>query len=357
MTATAANLVERHLALAMDAARLGSWTWDLTSGVAHWDRRLEEMHGLRPGTFGGTFEDWVRLLHPDDRDVCVAQFEAALDDPGPFVLRHRSVWPDGSIHTIESRGTVLIDAEGRAIGTTGIAIDVPPREQLVDTLQKVLLPVALPTVPGIKVATRYRTAQAASDVGGDWYATVPLPDGRLGIAIGDVAGSGLGAVAGMAAARFSLRALALTEPAPEVVLGRLNEVVRVFERDTMVTALYGVVDPKTYTWRYASAGHLPAVLRTDAGATFLEEATDPPLGFATAFQPRCAALQKGATLLLYTDGLVERRHMPLDDGLERLRQACRTGPADPDELCDYVVEKLLEDANTDDVALLAITLA
>jgi PAS domain S-box-containing protein len=329
MTATTANLAERHLALAMDAARLGSWTWDLTSGVANWDRRLEEMHGLRPGTFGGTFEDWVRLLHPDDRDGCIAQFQAVLAEPGPFVLRHRSVWPDGSIHTIESRGTVLIDAEGRPIGTTGIAIDVTPREQLVDTLQKVLLPVALPTVPGVKVATRYRTAQSASDVGGDWYATVPLADGRLGSAIGDVAGSGLGAVAGMAAARFSLRALALTEPAPEVVLGRLNEVVRVFEKNTMVTALYGVVHPKTYTWMYASAGHLPAVLRTDGDATFLEEATDPPLGFAASFRPRCAALPKGATLLLYTDGLVERRYVPLSDGLERLRQACRTAPADP----------------------------
>jgi len=226
---TLTSVAEQRLALALEAAELGTWTWDMASGSSVWDTRLEALHGLPPGGFGGTFDDWVEALYPDDRPECLRRVERALAKPGPYVLLHRCTWPDGSLHWIECRGRVVVDANGAPTGTIGVAIDVTAREQqaaevvreleaehhLVERLQHAILPTALPSVPRVTLATRYTAAAGPAIVGGDWYASVPLPEGRLGIAIGDVSGHGLAAVADMADARFSLRALALGEERPE----------------------------------------------------------------------------------------------------------------------------------------------
>lgn len=347
--------VEDQRVLALAAARLGWWMWDIASGRTVWDAQLEALHGLPPGGFGGTFEDWLATLHPDDQQECLARVQSALAEPGPYLLMHRTIWPDRSVHVIECRGTVLLDSQGQPTGTTGVAIDVTERERLVQTLQRSLLPPRLPTVPGVTVAARY---QPDEEVGGDWYAVIALPGGRLGLAIGDVAGHGLDAVEDMAAARFSLRALALTDPDPEVVLDRLNRMVEVFEADALITALYGVLDPGQGTWRYASAGHMPAVIRRpDGSAELLDLPCDPPLGAGCAFRAREVAVEAGTTLVLYTDGLVERRRADTTDGLERLRDACAEAPADPEALCDHLLKVMLGDeVNEDDVAILAITI-
>jgi serine phosphatase RsbU (regulator of sigma subunit) len=265
----------------------------------------------------------------------------------------------------------LVDDDGVPTGTTGVAIDVTERErhnaavaqalvqqhETVEVLQRALLPTALPTVPRTEVAARYVAAQKTPPVGGDWYAVLPVLDGRLGVAIGDVAGHGLDAVADMAAVRFSLRAIALDEAAPELVLDRLNHVVHVFESDTMVTALYGVLDPKVGTWSYASAGHCPAVVRNlDGSVRSLDERCDPPLGVGRdPYRRRRAEIQPGSTLVLYTDGLVERRSEVISIGLERLERACQAGPAEPENLCDYLAETMLEPSSIeDDVAIVAV---
>jgi PAS domain S-box-containing protein len=373
MAASMHSVAERRLALAIAAAQLGSWTWDMASGITTWDERLEEMHGLPPGGFGGTFEDWVAALHPDDRAECIALVEAALANPGPYRLVHRTTWADGSEHVVECRGTVLTDSEGRPAGTTGVAIDVTNRERraaavdealahernLVRTFQRALLPSSLPSAAGTAVAARYRAAETDVAVGGDWYAVVGLPDGLLGLAIGDVAGHGVDAVADMAAARFSLRALALTEPRPDVVLERLNQVVKVFEGDAMITALYGVLDPHERSWTYAAAGHPPVVLRCSDGRTrLLDEANDPPLGVATGFRTRQVQLEPGATLVLYTDGLVERRGEDIDAGLHRLADALtRYARLGPERLADALLARLGVVAGArDDIALIVVRL-
>jgi Stage II sporulation protein E (SpoIIE)/PAS fold len=355
---TSRTVEDQRLALAMDAAQLGSWTWDIASGVTTWDERLEEMHGMPAGGFGGGYEDWVASLHPDDRATCIARVEQALADPGPYVLRHRTIWPDGSLHSIECRGTVLVDDDGRPIGTTGVAIEVTIRDQLVQVLQRALLPVSLPAVPGATVVARYRAAERRNNIGGDWYAVVPLESGRLGLAIGDVAGHGLDAVSDMATARYSLRALALHEQRPEDVLHELNRVVRTFEPGALITAIYGVLDPLARTWTYASAGHVPAALRLPGrSAVLLDEQADAPLGVDGQFRAVQVELEKGATLLLYTDGLIERRTEPLTDGLDRLVAACIEAPADPGAFCDHVLDRLVRDnPGDDDIALLAVTL-
>ena len=125
----AISLVEQRLELALVAARLGTWTWDMAAGTTTWDERLEELHGFAPGGFGGTFEDWVAALHPDDRAGCLARVERALAHPEPYILLHRTIWADGSVHFIECRGTVLVDEAGNATGTTGVAFDVTARER------------------------------------------------------------------------------------------------------------------------------------------------------------------------------------------------------------------------------------
>jgi len=366
------SLADQRLALALEAAQLGTWTWTMATATTTWDERLEELHGLKPGEFGGTFEDWVAALHPEDRAECLARVEHALANPGPYVLQHRTIWADGSVHHLECRGMVLVDEAGEPTGTTGVAIDVTDRQrheaavtealmhqhEVVDTLQQALLPAALPQVRGTKLAARYLAAETSAAVGGDWYAVLALPEDRLGLGIGDVAGHGLYAVADMAAVRFSLRALALTEPAPEVVLARLNEVVRVFESDTMITAIYGVLDSRSREWTYATAGHCPALIRDRHGNTRLaDERCDPPLGVAGAFRRHSTRVDAGSTLVLYTDGLIERRGELITTGLERLQEACHEGPADPDALCDYLSDVMFRDAAPrDDVAMLIVSI-
>jgi PAS domain S-box-containing protein len=368
-----ASVTDQRFALALDAARLGTWIWDMDTGKTTWDVRLEELHGLAPGGFGGTFEDWLASLYPEDRAECLARVEKALAVPGPYTLLHRTVWPDGSVHHIECRGTVLVDDDGAPIGTTGVAIDVTERErrraaltvalaeksELVQTLQQALLPPALPHVPGITLAVRYIAAQRDIAIGGDWYAVLPFPDGRLGLAIGDVAGHGLDAVADMAAARFSLRALALDESSPELVLEQLNNVVRIFESDTMITALYGVLDPVARTWTYAAAGHCPALVRQADGTTYLlDEPCDAPLGYVKSVHRHQAELEPGATLVLYTDGLVERRTESLTTGFNRLLSVCSDGPEDPEALSKHLAVEMFRDAPVDDdVAIVIATLA
>ncbi len=366
------SVADARLALALEAAELGTWTWDMAAGSTTWDERLEQLHGLEPGGFGGNYEDWVAALHPDDRAECLARVERALANPGPYLLLHRATWPDGSIHWIECRGRVTVDENGAPNGTIGVAIDVTDREQrravvaeqleqersIVTTLQHALLPTKLPTVPGISVAARYVPAVGPADIGGDWYAVIPLRGRALGLAIGDVAGHGLGAVADMANARFSVRALALNEPDPAKLLDHLDEVVRVFDANVLITALYGIIDPADRTWSYAAAGHIPALLRApDGSTTFLDTRTGPPLNCGATYRTERVTLAPGATLVLYTDGLVERRHEGIDEGLDRLAQACGTGPASPEGLCDHVLAALLDDgAAKDDVAIVVAAL-
>lgn len=367
------SVAEQRLLLALEAAELGTWTWDMASASTVWDVRLEALHGLPPGGFGGTFDDWVAALYPEDRPECIRRVERALADPGPYVLLHRCIWPDGAIHWIECRGRVTVDGDGAPTGTIGVAMDVTAREQhaaavvreleegqdLVESLQRAILPTALPSVPGVTLAIRYAATAGPTVVGGDWYAAVPLPDGRLGLAIGDVAGHGLPAVADMADARFSLRALALGEPAPDMVLARLNQVVQLFEDDTFITALYGIIDPVRQTWSYTSAGHLPPVLRlADGTTTVLPTTGQPPLGLSADYECFETPLPAGATIVLYTDGLVERRGESMETGLQRLAAACRNGSSDPEELCDDLLNLLLDEhSNHDDAALLVAKLA
>jgi len=186
-------------------------------------------------------------------------------------------------------------------------------------LQHSLLPTALPEVPGLSLAARYVAGSGA--VGGDWYDVFVLPDGRLAIVVGDVAGSGLEAAVIMGRMRSALRAYVLETADPATALRMLDRKIQYFEPNAMATVLYGLYTPGTGEFTVSSAGHLPPVLAAPGGqAGLLPIDPDPPIG--TADDPLRRSLTvlipPGALLCCFTDGLVERRGQVLDEGLDRL---------------------------------------
>jgi anti-sigma regulatory factor (Ser/Thr protein kinase)/putative methionine-R-sulfoxide reductase with GAF domain len=223
------------------------------------------------------------------------------------------------------------------------------------TLQRSLLPDRLPSVPGLRLAGRYLAAPGG-DVGGDWYDAFVLPDGSIGLAIGDVVGRGLGAASIMGKLRNTLRAYALETVSPAEVLVRLNRLVRHLDPNEMATVLYGRIDPVELTFRFASAGHVPPIVRESNGDVRIREAEGgPPLGAASswAFIDHTDKLHPGSTLLLYTDGLVERRGVSLDVGLRHLAEACRI-ELTPARRCVAILDELADGGLDDDVALLVV---
>lgn len=113
-----------HLRLALDAGGLGTFRWDIATGVTEWDERLEALFGLAPGTFDGTFDAWVNLLHPDDREGVLRSVDDAVAAKGRFTVEHRVVWPDGSVHWLQGAGAVTVDRLGQVTGTIGCTRDV-----------------------------------------------------------------------------------------------------------------------------------------------------------------------------------------------------------------------------------------
>jgi anti-sigma regulatory factor (Ser/Thr protein kinase) len=228
-----------------------------------------------------------------------------------------------------------------------------------ETLQRSLLPESFPEVPGVRFAARYLPGGPAMEVGGDWYDVVPLPGGSVGLAIGDVAGKGLRAASVMGQLRTALRVLGADQSAPAAVLARVDRLFQRLEAGEMATLLFLTLDPATGAMSYAAAAHPPPLVVTAGGTRYLDGGRGLPLGVAPAprFQEARARLEPGSTLLLYTDGLVERPGESIDEGLQRLREVAGTAPAEPDLLVDRILADMLgETARSDDMALLVVQL-
>ena len=222
-------------------------------------------------------------------------------------------------------------------------------------LQRGLLPVALPALPGLDLAARYVPSEAGG-VGGDWYDVFMLPSGWLCVAIGDVVGHGLRAAVVMGRLRSALRAYALDGGEPAEVLARLDRKVQHFEPGSMATVLYAKLDPSYRRLQLSSAGHPAPVLASPGeGPTLLDLPADPPIGVRAGLRRRTTEvdLPPEALLCFYTDGLVERRGRTLDEGL---RELCKSVELDSaDIVCSTVMSRLIgSNPVADDVALLAI---
>jgi serine phosphatase RsbU (regulator of sigma subunit) len=225
--------------------------------------------------------------------------------------------------------------------------------------QQASLPIALPVAEGIDVAARYRPATRLAEVGGDWYDVFNLADGRPAVLVGDVVGHGVSAAAAMGQVRVAVRMLAGVEPEPRALLRLLGNQVPEIPDAMCATMAFGIVEVEAGRFSYVLAGHPPPVLlRRDQEAVLLDASPWPPLGVVPNAEPPPAEVAIGPddVLVLYTDGVVERRGESLADGLERLRsaaQALRHLP--PEELADALLEATLPGGDqADDVALLVV---
>jgi anti-sigma regulatory factor (Ser/Thr protein kinase)/PAS domain-containing protein len=194
-------------------------------------------------------------------------------------------------------------------------------QELARMLQRSMLPLALPYSPGVRLDVAYEPAEREALVGGDWYDAFELPNGLIAVEIGDVAGHGIEAAIVMNQVRHTVRAAALRDPDPTAVLTSANRVVN-SQRQPMVTALFGVLDPLTLTFTFASAGHLPPLLVTENGDVRALRCEGLPLGVAEELSvpTRTETLEPGGALVLYTDGVVEDQHDPIA-GERALRDA------------------------------------
>jgi serine phosphatase RsbU (regulator of sigma subunit) len=339
--------------------------------------RLAHWSGDRSMFSGGEPEiavpwDNTRSVH---REACDAREPVLRLDPGP--------------RTSSLLCAPLLDGDGKPFGTLtwvfGVSgrhhgdDDLPLARELArraaaafqhawrfereraaaEMLQRSLLPQRVPAVSGMSTAVRYLPGGESERVGGDWYEVFRLPDDMVLLAIGDVVGHGLPAASSTGMLRSAVQLAGLERLAPSQILDQLNQWAFSLPDGDMATMTVAVYDPATRLLTFASAGHPPPLrVRANGKAAFLQGALAPPLrsGAAVKYRERKTRLHEGDLLILYTDGLIERRGESVDMGLSRLREAARSAPGDGLEaLADHVLEHVLpEEGPADDVALLVV---
>ncbi|MFF9199332.1 SpoIIE family protein phosphatase [Streptomyces sp. NPDC014779] len=241
-------------------------------------------------------------------------------------------------------------------------------------LQRSLLPPGDPEAAGLDIACRYLPGTVGSEVGGDWFDVIELPGHRTALVIGDVMGRGLRAAVAMGELRTAVRTLAQLDLEPAEVLSHLDEIARGLGAPAgaqqsgrahkargpelsevyLATCVYAVYDPVTRRCAFANAGHLPPVLvEPDGRALLLDVPPGMPLGVGgEPFEEVQVELPEGALLALYTDGLVESRDHPLDEGLSAFRSALTNRGRPLEDVCDHVLNTLDTRHGEDDIALL-----
>ena len=309
--------------------------------------------------------------------IALTRSPMTLYDVGPDTVTNPILWKQGVRSML---GVPLID-DGRLLGVMHVgtreprefgpeeiesleceaervAAVVSAHQRLAErltarTLQESLLPGRLPEIEGLQFAARFVPAENIG-VGGDWFDVFRLPDGRVGIVVGDVAGSGLRAAIVMGRLRSALRAYAFESTTPGEALARLGRKFAHFEPGEFATVLYMTIAPDRASITWSSTGHLPPVMAVPGhDAAILDCSPNPPIGVPVAGRHADAVqeLVPGTTVACFTDGLVERRHEVIDVGLDRLRAAFFAGH--PEEVCSTVMEELIGSTRVeDDTALL-----
>ena len=348
-----------------DELLLLAWT-SLPTGAAlvDGDGRLLRVNPSLEGLAGGRVRPGAAvydLVHPEDREELGRLLVAALDGapvlPGAELrLRaHEDIpvsvlaWgvrePGGEILSSlmqfdDLRERRRLEAERAARATAEAALE---RERAIaSTLQRDLLPRRLPDTPGVALSAHFSSGGEGASIGGDWFDAFPLPGGRVGLVIGDVSGRGVDAAARMSQLRSVTRAYAVEGHPPAEVIARLNLYHQALRADDLTTLVYAIVEPDRGRLRLVSAGHPPPALLVPGSHARLLTARAPRSGIAEVCNPDEIVVDfpPGATLALYTDGLVERRREGIEKGTARLAAALDAARGDLDAVACAVVERL-----------------
>jgi GAF domain-containing protein/anti-sigma regulatory factor (Ser/Thr protein kinase) len=335
-------------------------------------------NGVVPVGSAGPTATAVRIqeaAYYDDVDLLLAdhaELQGAFADSGlrsfAFVPVTAGAAPLGVAVLAWTQPGRLVDDERSFLEAVaaqcGLALDRARRYEgervVAETLQRSVLPETVTSMQGVRVAALYLPGSTAVDVGGDWFDTLTLADGRLGFVVGDVVGKGVQAAATMAQLRNGMRALTLDDLTPAETVTKLNLLLENYIDVPFATLAYLALDPETHEVTMTSAGHPPPLVVMPGGETwYLEGDGGLPLGVTTdvSYTEHTAQLTAGAIVVLYTDGLVERRGHSIDEGLTRLAEAASRAPREPDAFVDALIADLLGgEALQDDVALLAVVL-
>jgi len=364
--------------------RIGGWEENIRTGEVSWTEAAFALFGLPPGEPLGVADLPAHVL-AEDIPAVIGFREALLRGRVESAAAFRVVRADdGSVRQIRAYGEPVTDHTGTVIAIRGVYQDVSAefhtrlafaaaREQLADTeeraavehhlairLQEAITPrSAAPDEPveaaGLDVAARYRPSGEGSLVSGDWYDTVLLPSKKVLLVVGDIAGHGLDAVTGMVAVRNSLRGLAITGAGPATLLDWLNRAAAHFADGVLGTAICGLYDPADRALHWARAGHLPPILVREgrAGQLPLPEGlllgADPD----ARYSEEVTTLRLGDTLLMFTDGLIERRDEPIDEALATLLQVASRPVGDIGDYADFLLAEAASDTG-DDACLVAV---
>ncbi|GAA2048321.1 MULTISPECIES: SpoIIE family protein phosphatase [Streptomyces] len=343
----------------------------VTGGGVTLDTTAEDVRGLLLGHARAEHDlpgtTWWRAADPDHaRELIDYGFHTLISAPlhaRGVVLGVVNFWRAGASPAFSDEDLSLAE---ELAARTAVCVDNARRyareHTMAVTLQRSLLPSALPPQNALEAASRYLPAQAG--VGGDWFDVIPVSGTRVALVVGDVVGHGLHAAATMGRLRTAVHNFSALDLTPDELLGRLDELATRIDEDeaaeygagaiTGATCLYAVYDPVDGTCALARAGHLPpALVLPDGTVRFADLPAAPPLGVGgVPFETTTLDLPEGSRLVLYTDGLVETRTRDIDGGLERLRAALAAAGPGPEETCDTVLDRLLPDRPADDVALL-----
>lgn len=370
-----------QLEQAQRLAELGWAEWDLCTNEIDWSPRMYEIFD-RDRKLGPVLpSELPDIVLAADLPVLEEGLRKIYGRSTPFDVEFRIRRSDGIAH-IRLRGEPVLDELGRVLAVRMVTLDLTQlrrgeralaaaRDQLsrqrqtalaeqhvTQKLREAILPLSVGAaeLPGLSYSVRYLSAEAGACIGGDWYSADVLPDGRVLLAIGDVAGHGLGATALMAQMRSGLAGLSYTgAPAGQLVTW-LNELVCHAAPQSTATAVLGHYQPSKQQLRWSNAGHLPPVLVRDGKAELLHSEQGTLLGVeGQRFPVTTTRLHPGDLLLFYTDGLVERRDRDIGEGITALCEAA-AGCAgdDPDHDIAWVLNTLSLENAEDDACLLAV---
>jgi PAS domain S-box-containing protein len=373
------QLSQERLDQAQRLAGLGSWEIDLTTGQMKGSGQflrmlgvdMEELRDLRPE------ELLTRFLHPDDQQMFTDALVAGRHG-APVGFECRLIRADGTVALCDLHGEIVHDpnsgatylrgsvqditeqrATERALALAELAQETARHEhRIAEDLQRSLVPAPSLGSDHLEIATFYQPGEQGTQVGGDWYDVIKLGAGRTALVIGDVMGRGVRAAAVMGQLRTAVRAYARLDLPPSDVMEFLDGTVRDLDGGQLVTCIYGIYDPAEPAFVYCNAGHLPPLLSGMAeGARRLTGGLGPPLGVdRVRFVEDRVDLVKGATLVLYTDGLVERRDRDLDTGIDAVGAHLDSHAGSATELASTLVEAMVPDGAGDDIAVLVARL-